>query len=158
MVAEETILQEGGITVTTARVSVMGMATYPVANITSVRTRTKRPKRALPILLGIAGAALQLMLVVMVLDEQTAEAIMGTFLCSGVSLAMMGLAALMLVAAKTRHYVLLGAGGGEVQVISSRDREFAARVTRSIEQAILHQSGVAIAPSPTALSVDIPIS
>jgi hypothetical protein len=64
-VEEKIFLRENNVTVTRSRI-VIANQTYPVANITSIRTDTKPPQRLLSFLLGIIGVIL---LIVVGLDS-----------------------------------------------------------------------------------------
>lgn len=144
MVEEQVLLGEParGVRITTAKAQLMG-TTYPMAGITSVRTRRVAPSPVAPILFG--GAALFALCVALLMgavampDEQgplNPQLMMGAVGLGVGGLLLGGVAANAASSGKVRHVVILGTAGGDRQGLSTYDHQFADAVRGAIEEAI----------------------
>lgn len=121
---EQTFLQEGNVTVTRSRI-VIANQTYPVANITAIRTDTVLPNLMLPFLMGVFG-------VILLLASITQSG--ATFLLGAVLIAA---AVFAWWQAKTTHKIFFGTAGGEQSVLESEDGDYVERVARAIDEALI---------------------
>jgi hypothetical protein len=135
--AEEIVYSDNNVQITTTRVAVLG-TTYPLRNITSVRMTETPPSKGCAMLVGIVGAMLSLFLsipiLLMMFDVGTFDlsALFVALLGFGMALGGFGVA---LTAGSTFH-VIMGTSSGEVQALQSQDRDYIARITSSINDAI----------------------
>lgn len=121
---EQAFFEEDFVTVTRSRI-VIGNQTYPVANITSIRTDTVHPNLLGPFLVGIFGA--------FVLIAGISEGA-GAFLFGA------GLIAVSVVLwkrAKATYTIFFGTAGGERRALESEDADYVVRVAEAIDQALI---------------------
>lgn len=118
--AEQTFLNEGGITVTNTRF-IAGGQTYAMSGITSVKTLKHTPSKKGPIVLIILG-----LLGLAAPDEAK---IIGFLLLAG------GIA--WLVLNKPKFSVMLSSASGEVEAYTSKDEKFISNVVNAINEAII---------------------
>lgn len=121
---EQAFFEEGYVTVTRSRI-VIGNQTYPVANITSIRTDTVDPNLLGVFLAGILGAIL---LIVGITQSAT------TFLLGAVLIAV---SVVMWKRAKTTYTIFFGTAGGERRALENEDADYVNRVARAIDQALI---------------------
>lgn len=119
--AETTFLQEGDVTVTSARI-VVGSKTYPLNGITSIRHEKKTPGLALPITLMAIGA-----IIAMQPD--------GAFF--GIPVFAVGIAFLFL--RKPAHSIVLSSAGRDVEALSSKDKGLIEKIVVAANDAIVHR-------------------
>lgn len=121
---EQAFFEEGYVTVTRSRI-VIGNQTYPVANITSIRTDTVHPNLLGPFLVGIFGA----ILLIVGISEGASAFLFGA-----------GLIAVSVVLwkrAKSTYTIFFGTAGGEQRALESEDADYVNRVARAIDQALI---------------------
>ena len=121
---EQAFFEEGSVTVTRSRI-VIGNQTYPVANITSIRTDTVAPNLLGTFLLGIFGVFLLLF----GLSDSV-----GAFLVGAILLVV---AIVRWRQAKATYTIFFGTAGGERRALESEDADYVNRVARAIDQALI---------------------
>ena len=117
-------MKENNVTVTRSRI-VIDNQTYPVANITSIRTDTKPPNLIWPFLMGIIGVFL---LIAGINGDAT------SFLIGAVLIAV---AVIVWRKAKPTHTIFFGTAGGERRALESQDGDYVQRVARAIDEALI---------------------
>lgn len=127
---EETILQEGGVTVTTARV-IIGGTTYSLRNITSVKTTFTPPNTGCAVGLMIIGGLITVAGIAS-FQADIGQGLMG-LACSGVFIAA---GFFWFKSLKNDYHVVFASSSGEAQALTSKDRAFVDRVVASINDAI----------------------
>jgi hypothetical protein len=141
---EETVLlDERNVRITTAKAQMNG-TTYPMAGITSVRTRRESPSMFLPMLLMLGGLCLLFGAFItgswaFLSFQEGALDPRPVGMClvgGGLGLGLMMLGAQTSRGAKGRHFVVLGTAGGDRQALSTYDHGFAVAVRQAIEDAI----------------------
>jgi hypothetical protein len=113
---EQTFFNEGGCMITNARFTTAGQ-TYAMANVTSVKTAQDSIVLAL---LFFLGGIISLV----------AQAWLVGLIC-------MGIGGLFIYFRQT--HVVLHTAGAEQKALSSRDRNFIARVVQALNDAIVHR-------------------
>ena len=121
---EQVFLEEGYVTVTRTRI-VIDNQTYPVANITSIRTDGVAPNLLGAILMGVFGA----LLLIYGLSESAATLPIGAVLIA--------VSVVWWRQAKTTYTIFFGTAGGERSVLESEDADYVNRVARAIDQALI---------------------
>jgi uncharacterized protein DUF6232 len=124
LVEEQVFLSENNVTVTRSRI-VIGNQTYPVANITSIRTDSKPPNLIWPFLMGVIGFFL---LIAGIVEGGTA------FL---IGVVLIGAAVVWWRQAKPTHTIFFGTAGGERRALESEDGDYVQRVARAIDEALI---------------------
>ena len=120
MPTEGRLLEENGVTVTTARL-VVPRQTYAMSAITSVKSVTLKPPPYLGIVGVIGGIAV-------LTGEQGAMTI---------GFVLIGVAVVRWVRNPTRHVVVVTTAAGESHAVSSRDARFIARIIDAVNEAIV---------------------
>jgi len=117
---EKTFLNEGGVTVTSARFIVPAQ-TYAMSGVTSVKAYREDPSRGGPILLVVIGIVAAL-----------AGAIFwgALFVVIGVVWGILQ---------KSTHYVVLSSASGEAKALKSENGEFIGRVIGALNDVIVHR-------------------
>jgi Family of unknown function (DUF6232) len=127
---EQTIYSDNAVVVTNARV-VIGGATYPLRNITSVKLLFTPPRFVKPILLLIIGSMILLAALVPITNTDPAPpavyAVAGMMIVGAV---------LWMCSAKTKYHLGLSSASGEVHAISSKNKAYIERVLLSVNEAI----------------------
>lgn len=118
-------MNEGSVTVTNARFVVPGQ-TYALSGITSVSTWVKKPSKKGPIISIIIG----LIALFIGIDTKSAGGI-------GFGVVLIGIGALILFLQKPTYTVRLYTASGEVDAISSKDRDFIHRISGAVTDAIV---------------------
>ncbi|MCB0261419.1 MAG: hypothetical protein KDH97_14865 [Calditrichaeota bacterium] len=118
--AEQTFLNEGGITVTNSRF-IAGGQTYAMSGVTSVKATKNIPSKKGPIILIVLGL-LGLMM------PESAK-LFGLLLLGG------GIA--WLVLNKPTFSVVLSSASGEAEAYTSKDENFIANVVNALNEAII---------------------
>ena len=129
--AEEIISQDHRATVTTARVIMHG-TTYPLRNISSVRMATVSPNIAAPVLLIVFGA---LAVVGCAADYLDTHKLAWVVLLVGAWMTLLGI--LWVRSLRPWFHVVIASTGGEVNALSSQDRQYIARIVEAINVAIV---------------------
>lgn len=127
---EETIYSDNVVAVTSARVVVYG-TTFPLRNITSVGMSYTSPRMVKPVLLLIVGALI-LLFAFMPLNDVKAPP--EAYIIAG---GMMIGAIVWMIVGKTRFHVRLATASGELQVLTSENREYIQRVVQCINEAMV---------------------
>lgn len=130
MSTETVYLDEGGVLVSSARVCIAGV-TYPLRNITSVKTLREDPGNGaviLSITVMMAGLG------VAVIGGLSEVGVVGLcVLAVGIGILVMWMKE------KPKHWVVMGTAGTEQQALLSHDGAWIARVVAAINQAIIGQ-------------------
>jgi len=116
---ETTFFVYEGVRVTNTRFVVDGQ-TYPITNITSVKSYDKKPNRVLPGLLIVLG-------VLSALNGATA----------GLFVSLIG--AIWWAMQKTMYQVKLQTAGGETTAVNSHQEEYVQKVVTALNDAIVHR-------------------
>ena len=116
---------EKGVNITGTR-AIFGSTTYSMANISSVSTREEPAKRALGIWIAIIG----LLLLIIGVSASLTWLIIG-------GIVILGIGALIAWAAKGTYYVKISSASGEVDALSSSDKEYIAKVVQALNEAII---------------------
>lgn len=121
--AEQTFLNEGGITVTNSRF-IAGGQTYAMSGITSVKSYKHPTSKKGPAVLII------LSLLIFIGGQGAAASILVglLFLAGGIA---------WLVLNKPKFSVMLSSASGEAEAYSSKDESFISRVVNAINEAII---------------------
>jgi hypothetical protein len=129
--AEQTIYRDNAVAVTTARVMI-GSATYPLRNITSVKMTFTSPKVLGPVLM-LLGGVFVLLLTTIPFDPRNYEPIPG--IAMGASFIFAGV--VWMLCLKTKYHVDLSTAGGEIHLLTSKDRPYLEKVAACINDAIV---------------------
>ncbi len=121
---EQVFLEEGYVTVTRSRI-VIANRTYPVANITAIRTDIDLPSRTGPIVAGIIGVILLV------------AGINGSIVAFLLGVAFIVVAVVVWRQAKPKYKIVFGTAGGEQSVSESEDGEHVFRVADAIDEALI---------------------
>ncbi len=121
---EQAFFEEGYVTVTRSRI-VIGNQTYPVANITSIRTDTVHPNLLGPFLVGIFGATL----LIGGISESAGASLFGA--------ALIALSVFLWKRAGATYTIFFGTAGGERRALESEDADYVVRVAEAIDQALI---------------------
>lgn len=117
MTTEQVLLQNGNVIISTTRI-VTGNATFPTANITSVKRLIRKPKMGWPILMILVGLGL----------------IPGESLVLGITLFLIGL---ILLFRKATHHLVFSTAGSEVSAFWSKDTVWISELEEAINRAIV---------------------
>jgi hypothetical protein len=128
--AEQTIYRDNAVAVTTARVMI-GSATYPLRNVTSVKMTFTSPKVLGPVLM-LLGGVFMLLLTTIPFDPRNYEPIPG--IAMGASIIFAGV--VWMLCLKTKYHVDLSASGGEIHVLTSTNRNYIETVVTNINKSI----------------------
>ncbi len=120
---EKVFLNEGGISVTSARF-VVPSQTYAMSGVTSVKSYEEKPSRKGPVTLIVIGILLML-----VVGQGT--------IFVGVLFLAAGLAWWFLE--KSVYHVVLSSASGEAKALSSKDGSWINRVVQALNNAIVHR-------------------
>ena len=127
---EARIYSDNVVAVTTTRV-IVGGATYPLRNITSVEMTYAPPRVLGAILLLIFG--LIILLAALLEINGTTPAPVGVYFLAG---AMICGAIFWMLTAKTKYHVNISSASGEVIALTSKNRAYIEKVVVSINDAI----------------------
>ncbi len=118
--AEQTFLNEGGVTVTNSRFMASGQ-TYAMSGVTSVKSVQKDPSRKGPIIVLAIG------LIALMAGK---DAIVLGIICLAGGIAWW-------VLNKPKFLVILSSASGEVEALTSQSKEFIGRVVNALNEAII---------------------
>jgi ethanolamine utilization microcompartment shell protein EutS len=121
VVEEQTFLNEDNVTITNSRFIVPGQ-TYTVNTITSVKNLEISPSRKGPIILGAIG-------ILCLLPGETGTIVLGVLL--------LACAIAWFVMQKSTYTVVLSSASGEIEAISTKDFDFASRIIKGLNDAIV---------------------
>lgn len=127
---EETIYSDNAIVVTNMRV-VIGGATYPLRNITSVKMLFTPPRFVKPILLLMVGSMILLAALVPITNTDSAPP--AVYVVAGM---MIVGAILWMRSVKTNYHLGLASASGEVHAFTSKNKAYVERVVLSVNEAI----------------------
>ncbi len=127
MTIETKIFERGNVLVSNSRF-VIGNSTYPVRNISYVKSEIQKPKRLIPALSVFLGVAMVLISILTISVSTNGLAI-------GIGLIMLG--AFFLVTRKTLHNILIHTNGGNVKAVSSPDGKLVAEILAALNSAIV---------------------
>lgn len=119
IVEEKTFFEYDDVKVTNARF-ITGGQTFAMNNVTSVKTRTKKPSRWGGIFILLIG-----------LSMMAANALFG--------LAIVAAAAYYLYKQKTIYDVMLTTSGGETSALKTNQLEYITKVVNALNDAIVHR-------------------
>jgi len=126
--AEETILEQGKVTVTTSRL-LIGAKTYAMSNITSV-TFGKIPAVRWPtVIVVVAGVCV--LLFGIALDSILVGLVVGG--------AIIALGVWLFTLAKPRYTVRLGSASGETDALSAKNEEWIRKIVNAVNEAIIRR-------------------
>lgn len=128
---EETFYSDNTVVVTNLRV-IIGGATYPLKNLTSVKMLFTPPRLVKPILLLSAG--LMILLAAFMPFNEKAPAPPGVYI---IAAAMIGGAILWMYSAKTKYHVALSSASGEIHAMTSTNKAYVERIILGVNQAIV---------------------
>lgn len=128
---EETIYSDTTVVVTNLRV-IIGGATYPLRNLTSVKMQFTPPRLVKPVLLLIVG--LMILLAAFMPFNEKAPAPPGVYI---IAIAMIGCAILWMYSAKTKYHVALSSASGEIHAMTSTSKDYVERIILSVNQAMV---------------------
>ena len=126
---ETAIYSDSVVAVTRTRV-IIGGTTYALRNVTSVRMAFTPPRVGRAIALLVFGL---LVLLATFMPFNDAKAPPGIYIVAG---AIISVAILWIITAKTRFHVGLSTTSGELHVLTSKEKAYVERVVRSINHAI----------------------
>lgn len=127
---EETIYSDNAVVVTNVRV-IIGGATYPLRNITSVKMMFTSPRFVKPILLLIVGSMILLAALVPITNTDPAPP--AVYVVAG----MMILGAILwMCSAKTNYHLGLSSASEEVHALTSNNKTYIERLVLSVNEAI----------------------
>ena len=132
---EETILQQGKVTVTTSRL-LIGSKTYAMSDITSATFGKTAPYRPLGVILVVAGVLGGLFGVTVATMMVNFMAILFTVVC-GAAIVVLGV--FMFALGEPRHTVRLGSPSGVTGVLSSNKEEWIRKIVNAINEAIIRR-------------------
>ncbi len=132
---EKTLLQESGVTITTAR-AVLGATTYPIAQITSVST-TALPASKAP---AVLAALLGLCCILPGIGMTNAQGERADPVWLGIGAVLVAIAVVLWVATKDRFAVVLSTAGLQANAVVSRDKSHVARVAVALNEAIVQRA------------------
>lgn len=124
VVEEQAFLSENNVAVTRSRI-VIANQTYPVANITSIRTDTKPPNKIVPFLVGLIGGFA-------LLNDLSGDG--GSFAIGAI---LVIIAVFAWRQAKPTYSIFFGTAGGEKRALESKDGDYVGRVARAIDEALI---------------------
>jgi hypothetical protein len=120
---ERVLLSEGYVSVSTSRF-VVGSQTYPMANVSSVKSFTAPAKTGFPILLLVVG------IIAGFSAFANKEALV-------VAIPLIALGIFLLRAAKPTFYVALTTASGEVRPVGSKDQAYVERIITALNEAVV---------------------
>jgi hypothetical protein len=129
--AEQTIYRDNAVAVTTARV-VIGSATYPLRNITSVKMTFTSPQVAGPLLVLLGGVFI-LLLTTIPFNPSNYKPIPGIAIGASIIFA----SVVWMLCLKTKYHVDLSTSGGEVHLVTSQNKAYVEKVVLSINDALV---------------------
>jgi hypothetical protein len=122
---EETVyLDENNVMVTNTRFSAEGR-TFPLSNVSSVRSVRKDPPRQIPIVIGLAA------LLAFIDGRSSNVVILGVLLLAS--------AAGLWFFQKPNFMVMLSTPTGETKALSSRDNGHVSKIIAALHSAIIHR-------------------
>jgi hypothetical protein len=132
---EETVFSDGNILITTTRVIIQG-TTYALRNITSVKATIQPAKKVGPILLLIVSIFLFFWCRIPATDESGSTAIFRVVSFFG-SIVMFVRSVRSLTTLKPSYHLAIASSSGEVNALTSNDREYVKKVVSYINEAIV---------------------
>jgi hypothetical protein len=130
--AEQTIYRDHAVAVTTARV-IIGSATYPLRNITSVKLTFTSPNVFGPMLVLLGGIFILFLTIMPLIQHNYFDAIPGIAMGASAILA----SVVWMLSLKTRYHVDLSTSSGEIHLLTSKDRTYIEKVAASINEALV---------------------
>ena len=130
--SEITILKEGNVKITNLR-AVIGMRSYAVSNITSVKMRVKEPNMFLPVFFTVNMGICSILIAISNMEAYA------QWLQTGLYAAITGIL-LFLISRKTKYSVHINSTAGELRILEGNDKDYVERIVKSIEQAIVLQN------------------
>jgi hypothetical protein len=129
MADEVQVYRDANIQVTNLRAILHGK-TYAMANITSVSMFTEVRSKFPGVVVGFLG-------VVLLLSGFGSREALGCFIVFGLVLIAVGIA--YFVAQKDRYWVRIGSASGEMNALTSQNREYIERVVNAMNEAIVRR-------------------
>ena len=123
--AEQTLLSEGNVSVSTARFVVEGQM-YPISGITSVKSLTQRPIKWPMILIAFGVISLA-----NVIAEGNIDVLWFVVFFGG--------GGLLWMIKGVKYILVLSTASGEVQALTSRNQAFIIRIVNALNQAIVQR-------------------
>ena len=134
-IREITILKQGNIKITNKR-AIMGMKTYALSKLASVRVHEDEPKLFLPVFYMLIAAICSALVALSNMNEYS------HFLTNGFYIAIIGFL-FFLLSRKTKYSVRVRRAGGEMTIWATNDMESAERIVDAITKAISLQESFA---------------
>lgn len=158
MTEAEVIYEQGNIKITNLR-AIFGRKTYPVSNISAVKTETKPPSKLLPILFMITGGARLLEFAVSLYSNfNNANPIDWWSLFLGIGFLVGG--AYIMRASQDERIVKVVTASGETKAYSSPDKQHIDKIIESlntaINQAMIQQGQPNVFTNPSGVGLDDP--
>jgi Family of unknown function (DUF6232) len=127
-VSERTIMKEGNVKVTDLRAT-FGTRTYTVSNIAFARMQVKGPNFFLPVLFAVTLGICSVLVAISNLEEYSPLLQVGLY-C--------GIAGILffLFSRRTKYSVQIRTGVGDLSVLETDDRNYAARIVKAVNEAI----------------------
>jgi Family of unknown function (DUF6232) len=117
--AEHIFFEHGGVKVTNARFLVDGQ-TFAMSNVTSIKTREKKPNRLWPMIFILAG-------------------ITGLFTEPLGGVLVLGIALAWLWKQQTLYFLILRTASSETNALTTNQRSYLDQVTTALNAAIVHR-------------------
>ena len=132
---EITILKEGNIKITNKR-AIMGMKTYALSKLGSIRVHEDEPKLFLPVFYMLIAAICSALVALSNMNEYS------HFLTNGLYIAIIGFL-FFLLSRKTKYSVRVRRAAGEMTIWVTNDMDSAKRIVDAITKAINLQESFA---------------
>ena len=132
---EITILKEGNIKITSKR-AILGMKTYALSKLASVRVHEDEPKLFLPVFYMLIAAICSALVALSNMNDYS------HFLTNGLYIAIIGFL-FFLLSRKTKYSVRVRSAAGEMTIWVTNDMDSAERIVTSINKAISLQESIA---------------
>jgi hypothetical protein len=129
--AEQTLYCDNLVVVTSVRVMI-GSASYPLRNITSVKM-TFTPPQVAGALLVLLGGVFILLLTTIPFDERNYDPIPGVAMGGSIIFASI----VWMCSLKTKYHVDLSTSSGELHLLTSKNKPYIEKVAASINDAIV---------------------
>jgi hypothetical protein len=125
---EITILKEGNVKITSHR-AIIGVKSYPLSSILSVRVHVNEPALFLPVFYMLTAAVCSALVALSDMDDYS------HFLTNGLYLAIAGFL-FFLLSRRTRYSVRVRSSTGEIVLLEASDQDVVQRIVGALNEAL----------------------
>ena len=134
--AEDTFLNEAGVTVTNSRFIVPAQ-TYAMSGITAVKSQRNESSRICPVVFIALGVGVILSILSDPSTHGTYGINIGLIVGVGIGIVIVALGIFWLLSLKPTFSVVLSSASGESTALTSKDSEYISRIIEAINNAII---------------------